>query len=327
MEYIPFLLVFHITGHCNLKCCYCYANRYKREHVDFDAIKDVLRQSKELGSRHVIFSGGEPLIHPEFHEILEYASELQLGIHITSNGTLLDNETTVKLKSVDAKVTISLDGAFPEINDPLRGPGTFKMAVSAIENLVDNGVYTSMRMTLLKSNLFNVRDYIELAIEKGVNRCIIERMTLSNYNKRELANLEITKEDLFHTFKILYDYKDLKCLRIGSNDPLWLIFCRKNYIDKDNICGGCTAGVAAVSINPDLTVSPCPRLDIICGSLKDHSLKSLWKKSEVFRNLRNRNLFEGCNSCQFKNLCGGCRGAAHAHGFYLGRDPQCWRLE
>lgn len=165
MQYIPFLLVFHITGRCNLSCAYCYANSYVKEDVKLVDAKDVLSQAKNLGSRHVIFTGGESLIHPNFQEIMEYAHELAFDIHLTSNGTLINKKWADELKSMDVKVTISLDGSFPEINDALRGDGTFKKALNAIKILVNHDIYTSMRMTLVKDNVSDVSNYLELAMD------------------------------------------------------------------------------------------------------------------------------------------------------------------
>ena len=326
MEYTPFLLVFHITGRCNLQCAYCYASSYDQTDLKTEVVQDVLSQAAELGTRHVILSGGEPLLHPGFYEFAEYANNRRLKVHMTSNGTMIDETAAENLKAQDVNVTISLDGSSPEYNDPLRGAGTFKRAMNSIDNLINSGVYTSMRMTLVKQNVTDVRNYIELAKRHRVNRCIIERIT----GVREIPQsfiLEPSAADVLQTFKIMSEYQDT--FNVGSNDPLWLLFRKEvleKYANTAHICGGCTAGVAAVVINPDLAVTPCPRLPITAGNLKEASLEDIWHNSDVLQNLRNRDLFDGCASCSYKYICGGCRGAAHAHGSYLGKDPQCWRV-
>lgn len=47
MRHTPFLVVLHITGKCNLKCSYCYANQYDPINLKFAYIKDVLEQAKK----------------------------------------------------------------------------------------------------------------------------------------------------------------------------------------------------------------------------------------------------------------------------------------
>ena len=99
MVYTPFLLVFHITGRCNLQCAYCYASAYDRTDLKIEVVQDVLSQAAELGTRHVILSGGEPLLHPAFYEFAEYANKLPLKVHMTSNGTMIDTIAAENLKS------------------------------------------------------------------------------------------------------------------------------------------------------------------------------------------------------------------------------------
>ena len=75
MEFTPFLLVFHITGRCNLNCSYCYASKYsKYGDLSLEKVKEILNQAKDLGTKNIIFSGGEPLLHSEIFKILEYSN-------------------------------------------------------------------------------------------------------------------------------------------------------------------------------------------------------------------------------------------------------------
>jgi radical SAM protein with 4Fe4S-binding SPASM domain len=319
-------LVFHITGKCNLKCKYCYASPYDAINLENEKIRQLLSDALRLGTKHVILSGGEPFLHPEICELMEYTNNIGLKVHITSNGTLIDDNNVEFLKSVDAMVTISLDGSSAEINDPIRGNGSYQSSINAINKLVDANVSTSMRMTLVQDNLHDVENYIQLAMDKCVDRCIIERVTAINEIPQS-KGFEPSYSDLYETFKLMSGYKD--DLNIGSNDPLWLLFNEdiiKKHAKSDHICGGCTAGVASVTINPDLKVTPCPRLPVTAGDLKESSLEDIWFNSDVLQKLRNRDLFKGCSNCLYKYICGGCRGAAYAHDSYIGKDPQCWRI-
>jgi len=292
-----------------------------------ETAKNILSQAAKLGSRHVILSGGEALLHPDFYAISEYARSLGINVHLTSNGTLIDENNAKMLKSLDAVVTISLDGSCAEINDPLRGDGTFDSAISSINNLVRCGVTTSMRMTLVKNNVDDVCRYVELAKRQKVNRCIIERVTGILGNPKSFE-LEPSSKDLINSFEVLSKYANVEGIKMGSNDPLWVIY-RANSCEKipgnDRIRGGCAAGIASLTVTPDLTVIPCPRLPVKAGSLNENSLEDIWLTSEVFLDLRDRDLFAGCSSCDSKYICGGCRGAAYSRGSYLGKDPHCWR--
>lgn len=324
MKFTPFLLVFHITGQCNLNCNYCYANKYsKYRDLSLEKIKNILSQAKNLGTKNVIFSGGEPLLHSNIFKILEYSHNLNLTNHITSNGTIMNKDIIKILKKYNIDMTISIDGPCKEINDIIRGHGTFNKAIKTIQDLKENNIYTSLRMTLMKNNYNDVKNYLDLALKYDVDRCIIERVTPINNN--ENADI-LTFKDMLNVFNLMKSYSLETGLNVGSNDPLWLIYSEKlnAFLDKNHVCGGCTAGISALCINQDLSVFSCPRLQVESGNLNEMTLKEIWENSIVFKNLRNRNIIENCMDCKYKYLCGGCRGAAHSNGFYLGNDPQCW---
>jgi len=324
--FTPYLLVLEITDRCNLKCEYCYVpDRKPVGDMEGRQILDILVQARALGTRHVILSGGEPLLHANILDIIGMVHGMGFQVHITSNGTVLDTALAAALARVGAQVTVSIDGASAISSDRLRGKGTFAAALRSVDLLKEHGVFTSMRMTVVKDNLGDVGGYIRLARSRGVDRCIFERMTPVGRGR----GLRDEVIDAAQLRSLLAEMKENLSLgpAVGTNDPLWIFF-REALIEKKkdrrSISAGCTAGVAAYCVRPDLSVTGCPRLPVSCGSLTRQSLAEIWEQSEVFRNLRNRSLFQKCAECGFKFLCGGCRGAAMGDGNYLGPDPQCW---
>jgi len=324
--FTPFLLVLEITDRCNLNCTYCYTpGREPVGDMDGPQIRDILLQAKALGTRHVILSGGEPLLHHDILDVIEMVHGMGMQVHITSNGTGLDAALASALQRVNAQVTVSVDGSTGAINDRLRGKGTFDAALRAVDLLKRHAIFTSMRMTVVKDNLSDVGDYLRLARSKGVDRCIFERMTPVGRGRNRRDEV-IDAGHLNSLFTVMKQNLG-DGIQVGTNDPLWIFF-REALLEKKRDCSsiaaGCTAGVAAYCIRPDLSVTGCPRLPVPCGSLQRESLAEIWEHSEVFHNLRHRELFQKCSDCAFTFLCGGCRGAALAEGDYLGPDPQCW---
>ena len=92
---------------------------------------------------YVNIGGGEPTIRPDFWHLLEYAVDHQVGVKFSTNGVRLTPERAAFLAGpacagyVD--VQISLDGATAEVNDYVRGPGSYDMAITALQNLQDAG--------------------------------------------------------------------------------------------------------------------------------------------------------------------------------------------
>ena len=87
---------------------------------------------------------------------------------------------------------------------------------------------------------------------------------------------------------------------------------------------GCSAGRGFVYIKPDGRVWPCPFLPLDCGNIRETQFYRIYRDSPVMAALRNREtLLKGrCGNCDFRSVCGGCRGRAFtASGDPLGEDP------
>jgi len=87
------------------------------------------------------------------------------------------------------------------------------------------------------------------------------------------------------------------------------------------------AGDGFVFISHRGQLQTCGFLDVACGDLRgeNYDFRKAYWESEVFNEVRNRNLYEGkCGQCEFRPQCGGCRARAYAHsGSYLDQEPGC----
>jgi radical SAM protein with 4Fe4S-binding SPASM domain len=89
----------------------------------------------------------------------------------------------------------------------------------------------------------------------------------------------------------------------------------------------CSAGRGFVYIKPDGDVWPCPFIEMSCGNVRETPFRRIWKKPPAFEDLRHREtrLKGRCGECEYRRLCGGCRGRTWAlTGDYLKEDPSCF---
>ncbi|WP_457742111.1 SPASM domain-containing protein [Thermococcus sp.] len=72
---------------------------------------------------------------------------------------------------------------------------------------------------------------------------------------------------------------------------------------------------------------PCPHLRIPVGNVYEQNLSDIWINSDLLIKLRDRNNLKGsCKSCEYRNICGGCRAAAYwITGDVFGEDPICFK--
>src|SRR4029450_13108040 len=89
---------------------------------------------------YVNIGGGEPTVRPDFWELVDYATEHHVGVKFSTNGVRIDKAAAARLAASDyVDVQISLDGATAEVNDHVRGPGSYDTAIRAMRHLADAG--------------------------------------------------------------------------------------------------------------------------------------------------------------------------------------------
>ena len=197
------VVVWNMTRRCNLKCVHCYA---RSEDISYDnemnreqslAMIDDLAQ---FGVPVLLFSGGEPTVHPRLIEYARYAVSKGMRAVISTNGTLITREKAQVLKEIGLSyVGISLDG-MEETHDRFRGvKGSYKKAMAAIKNCQEAGIKVGLRFTINKRNVADIPGIFDLLEEKNIPRACFYHLVYSGRGS------EIAKEDLSHeeTRKVL----------------------------------------------------------------------------------------------------------------------------
>ena len=137
--------VLNITTYCNLKCKHCYIERnpYKNEEdfISIEKIKQALIFVKGTKLNSIYLTGGEPLMHPEFNQILRMCLKIS-NTTVLSNGVMINDKKARFLKKIDDEsqyetiYRISLDSTNELENDALRGRGSYRKALGAIASLL-----------------------------------------------------------------------------------------------------------------------------------------------------------------------------------------------
>jgi MoaA/NifB/PqqE/SkfB family radical SAM enzyme len=158
---VPFValdtLWFQVAGTlCNLKCTHCFIScsptNHNHEMLTLDEVRRRLDEAVPLGVREYYFTGGEPFMVPELLAMVEAALG-QGPVSILTNGLLLTPERCRRLKALSEEsdysldLRISIDGYTPEVNDPIRGAGTFGKILEGIRNLADAGLNPVITVT------------------------------------------------------------------------------------------------------------------------------------------------------------------------------------
>ena len=139
----PICLTWELTYACNLACVHCLSSSGKRDPRELSTrqCKDIIDELERMQVFYVNIGGGEPTVRPDFWELVDYATAHHVGVKFSTNGVRITPEVAARLAASDyVDVQISLDGATAEVNDAVRGPGSFAMAIRALENLAAAGL-------------------------------------------------------------------------------------------------------------------------------------------------------------------------------------------
>src|SRR5205085_3821805 len=127
---------------CNLACRHCLSSSGRRDPAELSTAeaKAVIDELQRMQVFYVNIGGGEPTLRPDFWELVAYATAHHVGVKFSTNGVRITPEVAARLATSDyVDVQISLDGATADVNDAVRGEGSFAMAVAAMENLATAG--------------------------------------------------------------------------------------------------------------------------------------------------------------------------------------------
>ena len=161
---------------CNNFCQFCVQGekRYKYENRTLEQIRQALFEAKEQGVEGVVFTGGEPTIHPDILAVVKYAHDLGFkNIQIQSNGRMFAYlEFCKKLILAGAnEFSPALHGSKPEIHDELtNSPGAWQQVVQGIKNLKFLGQYVLTNTVINSKNYHDLPNLAQLFVNLSVDQ-------------------------------------------------------------------------------------------------------------------------------------------------------------
>ncbi|MBO0807147.1 MAG: mycofactocin radical SAM maturase, partial [Actinobacteria bacterium] len=138
----PICLTWELTYACNLACVHCLSSSGRRDPRELSTAecRRVIDELSRLQVFYVNIGGGEPTVRPDFTELLDYAVGHGVGVKFSTNGVKITPGLARRLAATGyVDVQISLDGATEEVNDAVRGSGSYATAMRAIRNLAAAG--------------------------------------------------------------------------------------------------------------------------------------------------------------------------------------------
>lgn len=315
IDEIPTLHI-DITNKCNLTCIHCIRNAGKIAENELETSEwlKIIDIFTSLFKTHVTVSGGEPLLYPGFFDIIKRAKEKGLVVTVFTNGTLIDDEIVKKLDGYVDKIQISLDGATEEVNDNIRGKGSFKKVLEAVRLLYDTNIVLDMAFTIMPVNLKNFYENIENLIRilgPKINFRISEVLKRGRANSTHLfydKKSKLTDEEAYKLRNHLYERR----LKAPPGN-------KKNI--KVNSCG--YGGTITISSVGDIYPCVLYESNVKYGNIKNTNFLEILKRIDADRLKASTKNMKECLACDLRSICCGC---CRINNIYFNNDilkPEC----
>jgi mycofactocin biosynthetic radical S-adenosylmethionine protein MftC len=321
----PICLTWELTYACNLACTHCLSSSGRRDprELTTQQCEAVIDELQRMQVFYVNIGGGEPTIRPDFWHLLQYAVDHQVGVKFSTNGVRITPERARFLASTDyVDVQVSLDGATAEVNDHVRGPGSYDTAIRALRNLADAGFQDAkISVVVTRHNVGQLDEFKALADEYAATL----RLTRLRPSGRG-ADVWDELHPLPEQQRVLYDWLTAHGENVLTGDSFFHLAGFGESLPGLNLCG---AGRVVCLIDPVGDVYACPFAihdEFHAGNiLRDGGFQPVWQTSQLFQELRAPQSSGACTSCGFFDACrGGCMAAKFFTGLPMdGPDPEC----
>jgi MoaA/NifB/PqqE/SkfB family radical SAM enzyme len=269
----PLYMAWQLTNECNYACLHCIEEsgpgKAFKDELDDDKVLDVMRQAVELDIPYISLSGGEPMVHPRFFDLVEYAAEHGASLKIETNGAFLTPEACARLKAADVRsVQVSLDGATPETFNRMRVRGDFETVIQGIRNLGEAGVPIEINFSPTKFNAEEIAAAVDLAHELGADSFYTGR-TMYTGNAVKTWHLLVPSDEQYER------YFATLCDKRREYDGRMRVHFHEMGLLKE-MRQRLESPAALLIVLPNGLVKLINALPFICGDLRTEPLDRIW---------------------------------------------------
>lgn len=323
-----------ITSRCNGRCPYCYNDSgITGSDMPYSKIKEVMAQAYEI-NRNVsfTFSGGEPFMHPDIAEMIDFGCSLGSDITVITNGSLLGTLSSSE-QIYQCSLQVTLDTLDETLQDSMRGTGSFRNIKNLQRYLPNiNHKQRILRINLTRDNLMDIREFTEFAVDNAYTEISFGFPVGQGRAKGRTGLLDFDNRDdwdiCFNAIREVEEcaqkYKDK--ITVARKNCYPRLRCELTDKKKPTM---------ALRITPDGNVYPCLYFggqDNSLGNINHASLDDILRDLPFRRLIRSllyrESHMEACRSCIWNKYCfKGCPALAYSKYGSLDHKISCAFLD
>ena len=291
-----FVLQWHLTERCNLRCTHCYQNEeiikdelsLEENFMVVDKFVDFIKTlNKDSYSRGVLnITGGEHFVYKDLEPLLEYISRFKkyLSFNFLSNGTLINDKTIALIKKYKPIfVQISIDGDKIS-HDKIRGVGAFDVSMEGIKRLKENGIKVIISFTAHRQNYKDFPKVVKIANGAGVDKVWSDRMIPEGVGVGMQDEL-LSPKETFEYAKLM-KFEQVKNRLNPFTKTVVSTDRSLQFVPHIEDAHQCVAGKIMFALLPNGGVLPCRRLPIDIGNIKDKTFEEIYYENELVQKLK-----------------------------------------
>jgi MoaA/NifB/PqqE/SkfB family radical SAM enzyme len=269
----PLYAAWQLTNECSLACLHCIEESGPGKAFPNElSCEEAARIVDELLAAevpYVAFSGGEPLLHPHFFELLGRFKGRGVGLKVETNGQHLDPKTCRRLGEAEVKaVQLSMDGVSEEAVQRLRPQASLKKVLDGIRGLRENGVAVEVNFAPTRFNAAEVGAAMDRAVELGAYAFYTGRLMYTGNAVKTWDRIAASEEqyaEFFATVKAKAKQYEGR-LRVCFHE-LGIVEELRYRVEHP---------AALIIILPDGRIKLINALPFTCGDLRRQSLAEVW---------------------------------------------------
>ncbi len=270
----PLTLVLMTTGACNMRCAHCSAESYVKSgerSLSYEELCDVIDQFVELGGVSMVFSGGEPTLHPRLLDLVARVPADRAVATMFTNGSRLERGYVEELRSAGMfSMLVSIDDPEEAIHDERRrADGAYATALKAMETVREAGMLVGMSSYMTRPALLSggFQQITRLAEDAGVHQLFLFDTVPTGALLRD-REWVLRPADRARLRDWVKAYNGL---------PYGPGIMGQSWINSGEGCG-CFAGFYQFYLTASGEMTPCDFTPISFGNVREEPLADLWRR-------------------------------------------------
>jgi radical SAM protein with 4Fe4S-binding SPASM domain len=307
----PLEVKLQLTEKCNFNCSFCFNKQGFKEAAELPTktAKKVIAAISDQGLEAIRFTGGEPLLHPNFLELLSYANKKGLYTKLNTNASLITEKNSSKIAKNCNDILISMHS----INQN-------KATEKAISLLAKQGCFLRAATILTKQNIQSLEKFHRIVSEKPFNQWVLLRQIPNQLNKKP-----VEPKDMAQAVEKILSFNKTRPKKDQILIENALPFCCSNpeKVNAVSLGGIHEDGHSNLFVDTSGKIRPSYFFEIDLGNAEKGLFLEAWQSDFMKRMNSLEFIAEPCHKCKhvLKCMSGSRFAAMFAHNSLYALDP------